>query len=94
MKYGKKFYKNNAIQDVKLYFHCSKNISTTDGIELYQFPNGNSFCQPGSLFENLSTCVRGFYIKNDITHQDCEISAAKLAGLIEKKVLEVQQKFF
>lgn len=94
MKYGKKFYKNNAIQNVKLYFHCSKNISTTDEIELYQFPNGNTFCQPGLLFENLSTCVKEFYIKNDITHQDCEISAAKLAGLIEKKVLEVQQKFF
>lgn len=96
MKYGKKFYQNKATQDVKLYFHCSKNINVTDadGIELYQFPDQNHFCQPGSLFENLSTGIRNFYIKNGVTHQDCEINAAKLAEMIEKKVLEVQQKYF
>ncbi|WP_295684263.1 ABC-three component system protein [uncultured Fibrobacter sp.] len=78
----------------KLFFHCNSSVSPPSGIDLYSFPNGHNYCPPNEIFENLELIVGQYFTKYSISVNSKKVVANSLASLVEKKVLEVQGKFF
>lgn len=85
--------KNRLTDDVSLFFHCNKKVDIPEGISLYTFPNGREYCEPGNVVAMLSKLVEEYRQKEGIVY-DSDVVVASLLSLVEKKVLDVQQKYF
>ena len=85
--------KDRLADNVSLYFHCNKKVNTPEGISLYTFPDGQDHCEPGNVLTMLRMLVEAYRQKEGIVYES-DIVVASLLSLVEKKVLDVQQKYF
>lgn len=82
--------KDWLVEGCKMYFHNAHDITFEDNIEAYCYHNGDFSCAPNAIITLIKELVEmmrpGF---NSVS-----VTVAKLVGLVEAKVLEVQGKFF
>lgn len=94
MQKAKIYFGARTLPGAKLFFHCNNAVETPSDIESYKFPNGNLYCEPGDILDNLLIILRLFYEKKSLKNICVEYASAMLAEIIERKVLAIQQEYF
>lgn len=76
--------------DCKLYFHTNKKVNSEEGIMLYPFTDTQEFCEPGYLLSLIKNTISQITQKEEAT---IDMVVAKLVSLIDKKVLDIHQRY-
>lgn len=76
--------------DCKLYFHTNKIVNSGEGIILYPFTDTQEFCGPGYLLSLIKNTIFQITKKEEAA---IDMIVAKLVSLIDKKVLDIHQRY-